>query len=152
MIELVYMSQAQHLFSEKELEELLIVARRNNTKRGISGMLLYDGKGTFLQAIEGEKSQIDELFDIISQDPRHSMIQQLSYNTIVERSFGDWKMGFKRIGSNNDSTANSTIDTSSNTKQAESEEGYSNFYDGGLENASDSFAISMLNHFRHSSS
>lgn len=136
MIELVYMSQAVHLFSEQELVELLAVARKNNTERDVSGMLLYDGKGTFLQAIEGEKEQIDALFDIISADHRHTMIQQLSYSEIQQRSFGDWKMGYKRVGSD----------------KSKFEEGYSDFFDGGLENASDSFAISMLNHFRHCAS
>ncbi len=78
MIELVYLSQTEHMFQEAELATLLKAARIKNAKRGITGMLLYDGLGTFIQAIEGEKAQIDELFAIISRDERHSLVQQLS--------------------------------------------------------------------------
>ena len=40
LIELSYVSEADHLFSENELAELLTVARCNNQKYQITGLLL----------------------------------------------------------------------------------------------------------------
>jgi hypothetical protein len=53
VIELVYVSQAKYLFQETELKDILDISRRNNIARGITGMLLYDDGGTFIQALEG---------------------------------------------------------------------------------------------------
>lgn len=137
MIELVYMSQAQHIFSEPELVELLEISRANNTNRGITGMLLYNGSGTFVQAIEGDQQQIDQLFTILSQDRRHSDIQQLAYSQVHESSFSDWKMGYKRL------TGQDFHDLS----------GFSTFMEPGhgqgtLSNSNSSFGLELLNHFR----
>jgi hypothetical protein len=135
MIELVYMSQSQYIFTVAELTRLLETARINNIGRGITGMLLYDGIGTFIQAIEGEKEQIDKLYKIIAQDHRHSNIQQLSYCEVFQRSFAGWQMGYKCI-------------TDKNVDQME---GYSDFMSEGKNNSaasSPSFGIDLLNHFR----
>lgn len=135
MIELVYMSQAQHVFNETELAELLDISRINNTGRGITGMLLYDGVGTFIQAIEGEQAQIDQLYKIISLDPRHSAIQQLAYSEVFERSFPDWKMGYKCF-------------TDEDTHKLQ---GYSTFMSEGHSHSDAStlsLGLDMLKHFR----
>ena len=50
--QLVYISAANHEFTEKELHELLSKARKNNESYGITGMLLYH-QGSFIQALEG---------------------------------------------------------------------------------------------------
>lgn len=94
MVELIYMSQAYHDFSDDDLHELLVVARENNRMNNITGMLLYDRLGTFIQAIEGERDDIDQLFDRIASDPRHGEIEKLSYKEIDVRSFSEWQMAF----------------------------------------------------------
>jgi hypothetical protein len=134
MIELVYMSRAKFMFQQAELDELLTNARFNNARLGITGLLLYDGLTTFIQAIEGERTQIDDLYHIISQDQRHGDIFQLAYTNIPCRSFPDWKMGFKRF--------NETDKTHL--------EGYSDFMQSGSEDATTyaSFGLQMLNHFK----
>lgn len=97
MIELVYMSQAKHIFKESELDKLLALARRNNEERGITGLLLYDGVGTFLQALEGEEEAVNALFGAITKDDRHTSVQKLLTSKIDQRCFPDWKMGFYRV-------------------------------------------------------
>lgn len=138
MIELVYMSQAQHIFGEEELQSLLDVSRRNNTRRGITGMLLYDGKGTFIQAIEGDEEKIYELFNIIKQDPRHADIQELGVTAINERNFGDWKMGFNRITPEDFASIDGFTDFMESQERNE------------LPSSNNSFAVAMLNHFKQS--
>lgn len=65
--QLLYISAAEHEFSEKELEELLKAARENNERLEISGMLLFH-KGSFIQALEGKKDDVERLYQNISID------------------------------------------------------------------------------------
>ena len=97
MIELVYVSRANSHYGQAELIQLLEQARDNNAHNGITGLLLYDNKGTFIQALEGDEQQIDALFKKIQQDPRHSRVNRVSKKSIQSRSFADWQMGFKLI-------------------------------------------------------
>lgn len=99
MIELVYVSRAQKHYSEAQLVTLLEQARRNNISQNITGLLLYDNKGTFIQALEGQAEKVDALFERIRLDNRHSRINRISRISIEERAFPDWKMGFKLVDS-----------------------------------------------------
>lgn len=82
--------------SNDELLQLLQGCRENNAGRGITGMLLY-GNGTFLQVLEGEEQAIDELLDLIEQDPRHTDLQVIQRKAIERREYSGWSMGFKRV-------------------------------------------------------
>jgi len=97
MIELIYVSKASKRFTEKDLNDLLSAARSNNTKTGLTGLLLYDGRGTFIQVLEGEESNIDPLYQKIKKDKRHSRVNILWRKEIEQRGFPDWKMGYKNI-------------------------------------------------------
>lgn len=137
MIGLVYVSQGKYLFQEAELKDLLEISRKNNTAHQITGLLLYDGSGTFIQVLEGEQEQVDKLYEIINQDPRHHSIGQLSYTKITERTFPDWKMGYKLINPHGNKLF----------------EGYSNFMDEDDTDESDtSFTFEMLRYFKEISS
>jgi Sensors of blue-light using FAD len=67
-------------------------AREHNPISGITGILCYGG-GIFLQAIEGGRMQVSELFGHIQRDPRHKDVALLHYEEISERRFGGWSMG-----------------------------------------------------------
>lgn len=137
MIGLVYVSQAKYLFQEAELKSLLDMSRKNNTAHGITGLLLYDGGGTFIQVLEGEQEQIDKLYEIINQDPRHHSLGQLSYTEITERTFPDWKMGYKLINPHGNKLF----------------EGYSTFMnESHTEESSANFTFEMLKYFKEISS
>ena len=96
LIQLIYVSNAQHEVAAGELERILEASARNNAAHSITGMLLY-ANGSFLQILEGEAAAVDETFERVSQDPRHTNIFLLEREAIGERSFARWSMGFKRL-------------------------------------------------------
>jgi hypothetical protein len=93
MLEIIYASAAVKPFSQAELTALLLKARVNNTRLGISGMLLYD-RGSFLQVLEGEAGAVRALYETISKDERHERVVNLLETTVSARSFEGWSMGF----------------------------------------------------------
>ena len=74
------------------IEEILAKARQYNPITGITGILCYGG-GIFLQAIEGGRMAVSELYGHIQRDPRHKDVVLLHYEEISERRFGGWTMG-----------------------------------------------------------
>jgi hypothetical protein len=96
LISVLYNSYAVMAFSEADLAELLTLCRENNTLMGITGLLLFkDGK--FLQVLEGEERAVQELLSKIERDPRHSQMVESRWETLKERSFSDWSMGFRNL-------------------------------------------------------
>ena len=93
MFQLVYVSVAVSPFSEVALRALLTFARARNTARGITGVLLYQND-SFMQALEGERAVVEEIFAKIQRDPRHRDVRVLSRAVVASRNFGDWSMGF----------------------------------------------------------
>lgn len=91
---LVYVSVASRPFEESELLELLEDFRANNSKFGITGMLLFRD-GAFMQALEGPKDRVRRLFDNIQRDKRHECVVVLYEGPLDSRFFPDWSMGFK---------------------------------------------------------
>ena len=98
MISLVYISSAIVPFTDGQLADLLAQSRENNTRAGITGMLVYKG-GNFMQLIEGEETAIDALQAKIRQDPRHCGMISLLRQPIAERQFQGWSMGFRNLQS-----------------------------------------------------
>jgi hypothetical protein len=91
---LVYVSAASRPFGERALLELLEQSRASNAKHGITGMLLFRD-GAFMQALEGPKDEVLELFGRIEKDERHECVIVLYQGPIEARHFPDWSMGFK---------------------------------------------------------
>lgn len=96
MIQLVYISSAVHLMDDQELKEILQIARENNTREDITGLLLYRG-GNFIQVLEGPEDAVMNLYGKISRDPRHTGVETLLKGPITERQFADWSMGFQNV-------------------------------------------------------
>lgn len=95
-----YVSNAKSYLTDKDLEHLHFVNKRNNTDLDISGVLIFN-QGNFLQILEGEKQKIDTLFLKISQDPRHSHIIKLIDTSVDERIFNDYEAGFVILENSN---------------------------------------------------
>ena len=93
MFYLIYVSSAIKLMHDDELLLLLEKARENNSRLGITGMLLYK-EGNFMQMLEGEKKTVLELYDAIKKDERHKDIVTIVSGDIKERNFENWTMGF----------------------------------------------------------
>ena len=69
LVRLLYASRAVDT-SPAAIEAILTQSRQHNPGSGITGILCYGG-GVFLQAIEGGRSAVNELFGHIQRDPRH---------------------------------------------------------------------------------
>jgi len=91
LVRLLYASRSVDA-SDEAIESILAQSREHNPAAGITGILCYGG-GIFLQAIEGGRTQVSELFGHIQRDPRHRDVTLLHYEEIFERRFGGWSMG-----------------------------------------------------------
>ena len=91
LVRLLYCSRAADT-SPEAIESILQQARQHNPVSGITGILCYGG-GIFLQAMEGGRMQISELFGHIMRDARHKDVVMLHFEEIFERRFGGWSMG-----------------------------------------------------------
>lgn len=81
-----------------ELEGILDAAKYNNPKLAVTGALLYSG-GYFCQLLEGPKNNLEQLFEKILGDDRHSDITVLFFDPAPgrQRIFGKWAMAFAGI-------------------------------------------------------
>lgn len=96
LVHCIYCSAARTEFSAKELTALLEVCRRNNAAIGVTGILLYRA-GSFFQVLEGDRPVVDALFLKIAADPRHARTTKIIQESITERSFGAWTMGYPQV-------------------------------------------------------
>lgn len=83
-------------------ESILAQSRSHNPASGITGILCYGG-GIFLQALEGGRMPVSELYGHIQRDARHKDVVLLSYEEISERRFGGWTMGQVNVAKLNNS-------------------------------------------------
>ena len=91
LVRLIYASRAVDP-NEAVIEDILSQSRQFNPVSGITGILCYGG-GIFLQALEGGRSCINDLYGHIQTDVRHKDVVLLHYEEITERRFGGWTMG-----------------------------------------------------------
>jgi hypothetical protein len=92
LVRLLYASRLANPDSSEVTEAILAQSRSHNPAMGITGILCYGG-GIFLQALEGGRNQISELYGHIQRDSRHKDVVLLHYEEISERRFGGWTMG-----------------------------------------------------------
>lgn len=93
MKHIVYMSRAVHALTDNDLQRLLDQSRHDNALQGITGVLFYS-HGNIAQLFEGEVAIVDDLFERIAQDGRHSHVRKLIDRPITARSFSEWSMAF----------------------------------------------------------
>jgi hypothetical protein len=91
LVRLLYASRAIDSRPDA-IEAILTQSRHYNPTCGITGILCYGG-GIFLQAIEGGRMAVSELYGHIQKDVRHKDVVLLHYEEISERRFGGWTMG-----------------------------------------------------------
>lgn len=91
LVRLLYASRAVDT-SAGAIDAILAQSRQFNPLSGITGILCYGG-GIFLQAIEGGRMPVSELYGHIQKDQRHKDVVLLHYEEISERRFGGWTMG-----------------------------------------------------------
>ncbi|MFK7953488.1 MAG: BLUF domain-containing protein [Ekhidna sp.] len=91
---LIYTSFRKAECDEEEIEKILASCKKNNPKRNITGILLHADK-RFIQYLEGSKKDVEELYQLIEKDNRHTSISRRNFELINERVFPSWEMGYK---------------------------------------------------------
>ncbi|MCC7053404.1 MAG: BLUF domain-containing protein [Gemmatimonadaceae bacterium] len=91
LIRLIYSSKASAGIGYEDLLRIRTTAVAHNREQHICGVLCF-GAGVFLQALEGERGEVNRLYNRIVTDPRHSDPQVMSAEPISALSFLDWSM------------------------------------------------------------
>ncbi len=90
---LIYSSEATGEMARTDLEQMLRESRLRNTRRDITGVLVF-ADGVFLQVLEGEREDIEDLMENIQRDPRHRDLKVIHEEEIDRRSFPAWRMAY----------------------------------------------------------
>lgn len=93
LLSLVYASRAVVGFTGIDLENLLTRSRAANAEDAISGMLLFKDH-RFLQLLEGPADAVRAKMQLIREDARHYDVLVLLEESVPERQFADWSMGY----------------------------------------------------------
>jgi hypothetical protein len=89
--QLIYASRATAHVDHTELVAITAQSAADNTRRGVTGALLFCG-GYFLQMLEGDESTVRKLYARIAGDPRHADVQLLAAHEVAARAFPNWGM------------------------------------------------------------
>ena len=92
--QVVYVSSGVREFSDREIADLLDVARRHNQANGITGVLFYV-RGNFLQLLEGNDPALSDTLSRIRKDARHRGLLLLGDDEVAARNFSDFQMAFR---------------------------------------------------------
>lgn len=96
---LVYVSCRTDLTSHMKPEELRSIyetSTSNNVRLGVTGLLLATPR-RFIQVLEGERRVVQDLFDRICDDTRHTNTIIRQSCTIDVRAFSDWSMNVVHV-------------------------------------------------------
>ena len=96
LMTLTYTSSATQLLDVTQLVELIEQIRPKNERLGITGLLLYSG-GNVIQTLEGTPQAVEEVYDAIAVDPRHSEVHVVDRRAVPGRAFASWSMGFRNV-------------------------------------------------------
>ena len=96
MYRLVYVSTAKEGVGPAEIGDILDASVSNNDERRLTGFLAHNGRH-FMQALEGERGEVEEIYDRIIADDRHFGVVQLVGEEITDRAFPNWSMNYFRI-------------------------------------------------------
>jgi len=91
MYRLIYKSRANQKIDWNFVSELVDSSEGSNRDAGITGVLLAT-ETHFLQVLEGDFDEVNELFVRIVRDTRHDHIQLIAFDCVDSRLFGGWAM------------------------------------------------------------
>jgi hypothetical protein len=91
--QLSYVSLSKTPLDETLLSNILSVSEKNNTRDGISGVLMYRDQ-LFFQILEGDRARVKECYRRIVNDQRHSAISLMWEDETETQTFSSWAMGY----------------------------------------------------------
>ncbi|MGI4755304.1 MAG: BLUF domain-containing protein [Janthinobacterium lividum] len=74
-----------------DLEQILHTARENNKAVSVTGALLFNTE-YFAQVLEGPRTAVEDIFERIQRDRRHSQVTVVDNGWAETRNFPDWAM------------------------------------------------------------
>ena len=90
-VRLLYVSRAVGPQTTTVTASILATAQARNAAEGIGGVLCQ-GRGLYLQVLEGERDAVNRLYLRIGADPRHADVNMLLFEEISRPRFTDWSM------------------------------------------------------------
>lgn len=93
LMDLTYVSKLTGSLTSADIDKILRVSRENNQRNNITGLLCIHRKYC-VQQLEGNRSEINKLFNKIVNDHRHSNVTLISYSDILTRCFTQWSMHY----------------------------------------------------------
>ena len=93
LVRLIYASRSTSPISESVIVSILEQSRRNNPAIGVTGVLCVCHGNVFMQALEGGRREVNDLYAKVLADERHVDVMLLDYAEILERRFAGWRMG-----------------------------------------------------------
>lgn len=76
-----------------EIRHILQTARRNNVEKCVTGALMFNS-GCFAQVLEGPHDAVQDIFERIQCDTRHSHVSILAFEEVPDREFEHWSMAY----------------------------------------------------------
>lgn len=92
LIRLAYISTAVQPFTPEDAEWVAGQALPWFRENEVTGMLLY-ANDTFLHILEGRRTRLHELLEIIKLSDKHIWYERIFEAEIAARMFRDWSMG-----------------------------------------------------------
>jgi len=89
-VQLIYISRPFG-FDAPSLAGVLIVARANNLRDGITGCLICRAD-IYVQLLEGPEAAVAVTWAKIRRDDRHANVERKVFRPITERMFPNWAM------------------------------------------------------------
>lgn len=96
LVRLIYASRACAPISQDAVDAILATSRRHNTTNGVTGVLCHS-EDVFVQALEGGREQVNQLYARLLQDQRHKDVTLLCYEETDVRRYAAWTMGKVRL-------------------------------------------------------
>ena len=104
MYRLVYVSTAVDGLTHADIENILNESQSNNDERYITGFLAHNGQA-FMQALEGDRDEVRQIYARIQKDQRHFGVTQIIGEPIEKRAFPQWSMNYHRVDDADGSSA-----------------------------------------------
>ena len=99
LVRLLYLSKPVGPVTTTVTTLILEKSHANNKKANITGVLCQ-GPSVWMQALEGERSQVNSLFARIMADRQHQNIEIMSMEEVTHRRFGQWSMALIQLDKN----------------------------------------------------
>jgi hypothetical protein len=93
LVRMIYASRSTSPLTAETIAGILAQSGKHNLDAGVTGVLCVCHGDIFLQALEGGREQVNELYTKLIRDARHTDVTLLEYAEILERRFASWRMG-----------------------------------------------------------